>query len=280
MRGVCSSEYKREVQWNIYYIAMNLSRKVHYMAIFLGGCVVSSRDWQLITDELNAKKRELNLYGEVKWSKVTKNYLNKYIELVDLFFSFIKTGKVKIRIMFQNNKDEQSECDTERPSDRYLRQYYLFIKNAFGLKHLKSEKPIYLRIYLDRLPNDKEKRIKFRQMLMAMPHTVGFTDSPIIIRNGDVAEIRSHEHAILQCMDIILGSMYFRLNNLHLAIPEGLKQRGKRTVAKESLFNHILENIKEMMPDFDVSETTGGYDDEVPECYWNHSYRHWRIVQD
>jgi len=250
------------------------------MAIFLGGCVVSSRDWQLITDELNAKKRELNLYGEVKWSKVTKNYLNKYIELVDLFFSFIKTGKVKIRIMFQNNKDEQSECDTERPSDRYLRQYYLFIKNAFGLKHLKSEKPIYLRIYLDRLPNDKEKRIKFRQMLMAMPHTVGFTDSPIIIRNGDVAEIRSHEHAILQCMDIILGSMYFRLNNLHLAIPEGLKQRGKRTVAKESLFNHILENINEIMPDFDISETTGGYDDEVPECYWNHSYRHWRIVQD
>ena len=215
---------------------------------FFGGCIISAKDWQYLTDELNAKKTELNLYGEVKWSKVTNNYLNKYIELVDLFFSFIKTGKVKIRIMFQKNEDEPLLTDKEKPSERYLRQYYLFIKNAFGLKHLKCENPIYLRVYLDRLPNDKKKRLEFRQLLRAMPYTAGFINSPIIIRDGDVAEVRSHEHAILQCMDIILGSMYFRLNDI--------------------------------VPNFNISETTSAQDENVPECYWKHAYRHWRYIPE
>jgi len=33
---------------------------------FFGGCIVSARDWQHVTDTLNTKKMELNLYGEVK----------------------------------------------------------------------------------------------------------------------------------------------------------------------------------------------------------------------
>jgi len=247
---------------------------------FFGGCIVNSKDWQNVTDELNKKKTELNLYGEVKWSKVTENYLGKYIELVDSFFSFIKTGKVKIRIMFQCNADEPVEHEIEKPTERYLRQYYLFIKNAFGLKHLKSENPVYLRIYLDRLPNDKRKRLEFRQMLRAMPHTAGFVNSPIIIRDGDVAEIRSHEHALLQCMDIILGSMYFRLNNLHLLIPEGSDQRGKRTVAKDKLYEHIIKHINDIVPNFNVNETTSIKDETVPDCYWNQVYRHWRYIPE
>ena len=47
------------------------------------------------------KKQELNLFGEIKWTKVTANYLNKYLEMMDLYFKFIKEGKIKVRIMFQ-----------------------------------------------------------------------------------------------------------------------------------------------------------------------------------
>ena len=117
-------------------------------------------------------------------------------------------------------------------------------------------------------------------MLRAMPHTTGFTDSPIIIRDGDVAEIRSHEHSILQCMDIILGSMYFRLNNMHLAIPEGFEQRGKRTVAKDKLYEHIIKHINDIVPNFNITETTCIQNETVPDCYWNHVYRHWRYIPE
>ena len=51
---------------------------------------------ELITD----KKADLNLFGEVKWQKVSKNYLSKYIDLMSLFFDLVSGDIIKIRIMF------------------------------------------------------------------------------------------------------------------------------------------------------------------------------------
>lgn len=33
-------------------------------------------------------------------TKVTEQYLDKYLELIDYFFEFIKSNKIKIRIIF------------------------------------------------------------------------------------------------------------------------------------------------------------------------------------
>ena len=233
-----------------------------------------------MTSLLNAKKTELHLYGEVKWTKVTENYLNKYIELVSLFFSFVKEGKIKVRIMFQSNADELNETVNIKAGEKYLNFYYQFIKNAFGLKHLTGDKPIYLRIYVDRLPIGSKKRVEFKRKLMNLPGTESFSDSSIAIRNGDVAEVHSHNHVLLQCLDIVLGAMYYRLNDLHLAIPEGQEDRGKRTIAKDKLYSNIIEHINEVMPNFNIYETTDEYDTKVPDCYWNHAYRHWRYMPE
>ena len=35
--------------------------------------------------------------------KVTEQYLDKYIKLIDYFFLFVKANKIKIRIMFRQN---------------------------------------------------------------------------------------------------------------------------------------------------------------------------------
>jgi len=65
---------------------------------------------------------------------------------------------------------------------------------------------------------------------------------------------------------------------LHLAVPEGQVDRGKRTVAKDKLYNNIIEHINEVMPNFNIYETTDDYDNKIPDCYWNHAYRHWRYI--
>ena len=62
---------------------------------FFGGCIVNSRDWRPITEMLETKKKELNLFGELKWTKVTAQYLDRYIEIVDLFFDFVRDGRLK-----------------------------------------------------------------------------------------------------------------------------------------------------------------------------------------
>jgi len=245
---------------------------------FFGGCIVSSKDLLDVTNALNAAKAELHFHGEVKWTKVTENYLSKYIELMTLFFSFVKAGKIKVRIMFRNNADEPTEHIVNAADDKYFRLYYQFIKNAFGIRYFSGKSPVYLRIYLDRLPNNKVKCTEFKKFLMDMPLTSDFFKSPIRIRKGDIAEVQSHDHVLLQCLDIVLGAMFYRLNLLHKRIPDGQKRRGKRTVAKEKLYKHIYKQISDIMPYFNIGESTGRRGEEYHDSYWKHPYRHWRFI--
>lgn len=247
---------------------------------FFGGCLVSFKDYEEITEALKAKKTELHFFGEVKWTKVTENYLSKYIDIMNLYFSFIKSGKLKVRIIFRDNEDMPKVA--RKPEDKYFDLYYRFIKNAFGLKHLSSEEePLYLRVYLDQLPNARKKTSRsFKQQLIDLPSSYGFVSSPVVIREGDVAEVNSHEHVILQCLDVVLGAMYYKLNQLNLVTSEDGMHRGKRTVAKEKLFEHIYRHIKDIFPDFDIAETTELKQSDSVLSYWEDPYRHWRFVPD
>ena len=101
---------------------------------FFGGCIISSKDLRSVTEALEDKKRELNLNGEIKWTKVTAQYLDRYIQVMDLFFDYVKEGKVKVRIMFRKNEDMPSDFRERRSDDKYFKLYYQFLKNAFGLK--------------------------------------------------------------------------------------------------------------------------------------------------
>jgi len=231
--------------------------------------LVSSKDLLEVTNALKAKKAELFMRGEVKWSKVTENYLNKYIELMTLFFSFIKDGKVKVRIMFRNNTDEPSNPSIESVTDdKYFKLYYQFIKNAFGFRYLTGDEPVHIRIYLDQLPDTKTKCAEFKKFLLELPQTNDYSKSPMRIRKGDIAEVVSHDHVLLQCLDIVLGAMFFRLNLLHKRIPDGQKRRGKRTIAKEKLYKYIGKQIDDIFPRFNIGESTGARGEAYPDCYW------------
>lgn len=60
--------------------------KGEFFSNFYGGALVDYSQLQNISDILNEKKMELNLGAEIKWSKVSDNYLDKYIEMINLFF--------------------------------------------------------------------------------------------------------------------------------------------------------------------------------------------------
>src|SRR5579871_5432934 len=80
----------------------------------------------------------------------------------------------------------------------------------------------------------------------------------LFIRKQDITEVASHDHVLLQCLDIVLGSVCFRLNDKHKAKPAGSKRRGSRTVAKDELRRHILKLIQTIRPNFNIGITTGG----------------------
>ena len=96
---------------------------------FFGGCMVSSKDLHIVEDALNVKKEELHLFSEIKWTKVTEQYLERYIQIVDLFFDFIRAGKIKVRIMFRRNEDQPTNTQARYNSeDKYFKLYYQFLK--------------------------------------------------------------------------------------------------------------------------------------------------------
>ena len=57
----------------------------------------------------------------------------------------------------------------------------------------------------------------------------------------DIAEAKSHNHDILQCLDVILGAMEFRLNEKHKAKPEGQRTRGKELLPRKNYISSLIK---------------------------------------
>lgn len=245
-----------------------------FFSNFYGGALISGKHFDKVDSELNAKKRELHLNGEIKWSKVTENYLSKYIQMMDLFFEYIYHNTIKVRIMFTQNCRVPIQLTREQKENTYFKLYYQFIKHAFGFQYCNNAgEIIHLKPYFDILPDTKEKCDAFKNYILNLQQNEIFKKSNVTIRKEDIAEIVSHNHVILQCMDVILGAMYFRLNDMHLEKPEGSWRRGKRTIAKEKLYKHILMHIRTVYPGFNIGVSTGDAGKAINR--WEYPYRHW-----
>ena len=248
-------------------------RKGKYFSNFYGGALVNYIELEKITDKLNLKKKQLGLFQEVKWTKVTEQYLDKYIELIDYFFEFVKSNKIKIRIMFRQNALVPQELTKEQQKKEYFLLYYQFIKHAFGIDYcnLKEKDQVILKLYFDKLPDTKKNNKEFKGHIYALNDL--FYINNVHIYNEDIAEVDSKNHVILQCMDIILGAMNFKLNDMDKEKIPGTNKRGKRTISKEKLYKNILKNIRMIYPNFNIGMSTSIRKDFSNS--WKDPYRHW-----
>lgn len=246
-------------------------REGEYFSSFYGGLLVGARVYQAVTERLNAVKVAQNLLREVKWQKVTEPYLTKYKVLIDAFFDEIAAGRLKVRIMFRQNAQQPVGLTNEQRGMGYWLLYYQFVKHAFGFTHMPQGQRRHLRIYFDQFPDTGEQVAKFKGFIEALEHSREFQRTNLRIRKQDITEVSSHDHVLLQCLDIVLGSICFRLNDKHLAKAPGSKRRGSRTVAKHMLQKHILKRIQELRPNFNIGITTGG----IASDRWTMQYRHW-----
>lgn len=247
-------------------------RKGDFYSNFYGGLLIGASQYRSATKRLNAKKVALNLLGEVKWKKVTEPYLDKYQQLVNAFFDEIQAGTVKVRIMFSQNARQPTGLTDEQRELSYWMLYYQFVKHAFGFDSMPTTADgAHLRLYFDKFPDTGEQVAKFKGFIEALEASPGFRKVLLKIRKQDIAEVSSHDHVLLQCLDIVLGAMCFRLNDKHKAKPEGSHVRGSRTIAKEKLYKLINVRIQQLKPNFNIGITTGG----GPGNRWELPYGHW-----
>ena len=234
-------------------------KKGKYFSNFYGGALVNYTELEKINKDLTLKKEELGLFQEVKWTKVTEQYLEKYIELINYFFEFVKFNQIKIRIMFRQNAQVPQNLTRKQEEKEYFLLYYQFIKHAFGIDFCNPDRKnqVTLKLYFDKLPDTKKKNKEFKGYIYALNDF--FYTNNVHIYNEDIAEVDSKNHVILQCMDIVLGAMNFKLNNMDKEKLPGSNKRGKRTIAKEKLYKNILNNIKIIHPNFNIGISTSSH---------------------
>jgi len=248
-----------------------------YYSNFYGGLIVGASQFERVTQRLNQKKQELNLFHEVKWERVTEQYLEKYAEFIRTFFQEIINNNVKIRIMFRQNAQKPRGLTREQIEEPYYMLYYQFVKHSFGLQFITpTERGTRLRLYFDQFPDTGEKVETFKGFLLGLAKSRAFRDAKITLAKEDITEVRSRDHVLLQSLDIVLGAMSFRLNDKHKEKPPGQRRRGKRTRAKEKLYKIILAEIKKIHPRFNIGVSTRLGDH--PDAKWHSPYLHWSFV--
>lgn len=106
-----------------------------YFSNFYGGVLVRSIDVRQVEATINKACQQLHFYDEIKWQRVTSQYLPKYIALMDTFFDLVEADLVKIRIMFTQNANRPVNLNARQRSEEYFILYYQFFKHAFGLQY-------------------------------------------------------------------------------------------------------------------------------------------------
>lgn len=251
--------------------------KGEYFSNFYGGALVKASEYERITRELRETMKRNGIAGEVKWSKTTDIRLPAYSSLIRRLFDEVRADNLKIRVMFTHDYHRPTGLTDEHRGNSYFILYYQFIKHSFGFSTVPARTGnTWLRIYFDQFPDTTEKVTAFRDHVERLQETSTFSKARLRLRRSDMTEVRSHDHPILQCLDVVLGSMAFRLNDRHKTKPEGKRVRGKRTRAKEALYRNIREEICRFKPSFNAGISTG-----TTERYptrWELPYAHWKFV--
>lgn len=259
-----------------YYIYCDeSSKKGSRFSRFYGGVLVDAAYYKEIKNELESMRSNLIGDSELKWTKVNEFHLPHYIKMMDLFFDLLENYPMKVRIMFMQNIFKPDTLSDYQRENGYFLLYYQFLKHAFGFRDINSNEPTHLELFFDKLPDTKEKNKAFKKYIYGIQFLPEFVNSNITIREDAISEVDSKKHIILQCGDVILGSMFFRLNNLHKEKNQETGRRGKRTIAKEKLYKHILMRIKKIYPKFNTGISTGKSDGS--KTMWEQKYRHWNF---
>ncbi len=250
-------------------------RQGTFYSNFYGGLLVRSGDLGGVESRLQAAKGRLGLRGEVKWEGVTASVADRYVDLMTDLFREIGGGRVKVRIMFTQNRDQVALTGEDRRSG-YVKLYYQFIKWAFGLAFAgQVGRETRVRLLLDKLPASSEQVAQFRSYLAALDHQPQFRRARIRFCASDIAEIDSRSHILAQVLDVVLGAMAFRLNDGHRRVDPSSGRRGARTIHKERVYEHINAQVRALRPGFNIGVNTGT---NAPSDRWTHPYRHWLFV--
>ncbi|NCN84281.1 MAG: DUF3800 domain-containing protein [Sphingomonadales bacterium] len=249
------------------------AKKGKHFSNFYGATILMSEHLYEIQKRLNDITYDMGLNDEIKWNNISVGNSDRYLQFVDEVFDLIEEGRMRMRIMFTHNYMRPLGLTKEHRRDAYFILYYQFLKHGLGLRYYNRQSgDRELEIICDQFPTTGNQVENFKRHIVEHNERA-LGRAGITIKPQLIGEAKSHAHIILQATDVILGSMNFRLNDLHKAKPLGKFRRGKKTVVKEKVFRKISSRIRKIYPNFNIGISTGHRGDIANR--WNDPYRHW-----
>lgn len=188
----------------------------HNRFMVLGGMSCPNKSVKSIFKKIKEIKAQNNLqmFSEVKWTKVTKNKFNAYKSLVEYFFSCDE-------LSFRSIIIDKQELNLEKFFHSHDQFYY---KMYWQMLEWFIDPANRYHIYLDL--KDTQGSFKIMKLHDVLCNSQHDFDRQVVEK---IQEVRSHEIALLQLTDILIGAVSYA----------NRYPTGGESVAKQQIVNLI-----------------------------------------
>ena len=201
-----------------------------------GGIIIQAENMPAMADTMQRWRSETRLLGELKWTKVSRHYLEEYKSLVTLAMKLAREGRLHFKaVVFDTTQIDYSHHRNDKELGFY-KFWYQFILHKFGPYAASDEDRLL--VFLD------QRQTSYRLATLRDALNVGirrrFGRRPNVVRT--VQAVDSAKHDLIQIADVMMGAIGYHCNDCHL--------RPCASPAKQSMAEHIatiagLENLSQ-----------------------------------
>jgi hypothetical protein len=182
--------------------------------LIVGALILPRVNHPLLMEELKQLKHSLNLKweGEIKWSKISKRYLDKYKKIIEWFFSHLKANHFNFRahVIDTHKKEYKKYGDGDREKSFYKIYFHLLLQSIKRLAI--EEEGSNILILLD----DKHNRYPFR--LPVLKRILNSTIKRDLKLEKIVSNVEPRKssgprvEALIQIVDVLVGAIGYVRN--------------------------------------------------------------------
>ena len=172
-----------------------IARKDAHSYTGIGGIWLPAEHRDSLKEGLNKIKAKYNIYGELKWKKISPAYFELYKEVIDFFFD---SGYIRFRvILIEANKVDHITFNNEDPELGFYKFYYQLIHHwLFDFNNY--------RIFTDLKKNRDRGRLKMLKETLAQTNLTSNIEQ--------LQGLPSEQSLGIQLADILTGLVVSKFN--------------------------------------------------------------------
>jgi hypothetical protein len=182
--------------------------------LIIGALILPRTNHVFLIEELKKLKQSLNLRweGEIKWSKVSVRYLEKYKKLIEWFFHHLKANHLTFRahVIDTHKKEYKEYGDGDKEKSFYKVFFHLLMQSIRRLAVDEDGSKVLI------LLDDKHNRYPFR--LPVLKKTLNATLKRDLKLQNIVANVEPRKSSgpkvegLIQIVDVLIGAIGYVRN--------------------------------------------------------------------